>query len=293
MPVPDLAVLAADIAHREAQVPNTRDGAEKTILWAGWAEQTEFSVVYVHGFSASRVELSPVPEKLASALSANLFVTRLAGHGTDGVDMGNACLADWDADLDEALSIARRIGRKVVVVGCSTGCTLLVPALARDQSEVAAALFVSPNFALADKIANVLLRAPFARNWVPLLLGRERSFEPHNAAHAAGWTTRYDSRAIVTMMEAVQAAARIDSAQIKVPLLIWADPRDKVVSFSATKAFSERWGGLVQIHRARASEDPNHHVSLGDAVAPVATETEIPALIGLLRGLLGLPRSVE
>ena len=60
--------IAQEVAgqSREAVVP----GAEKRIRWFQGKEnsRTEFAVVYLHGFSATRQELAPVPELLATKL---------------------------------------------------------------------------------------------------------------------------------------------------------------------------------------------------------------------------------
>ena len=75
--------IAQEIAGKSNQfvVP----GAEKRITWFQGKEnsRTEFAVIYLHGFSATRQELSPVPELLATKLQANLFETRLHGHGLE------------------------------------------------------------------------------------------------------------------------------------------------------------------------------------------------------------------
>ncbi|MDD4273595.1 MAG: hypothetical protein PHG14_07705 [Desulfobacter postgatei] len=37
--------------------------------------------VYIHGFSATRKETAPLSDLVAKTLNANLFYTRLSGHG--------------------------------------------------------------------------------------------------------------------------------------------------------------------------------------------------------------------
>ena len=78
--------LPKDLNHylnqSESRFSNIREGLNKEILWANVEEkQAEYSIIYLHGFSASRQEISPVMEKVADALGANLFFTRLSGHG--------------------------------------------------------------------------------------------------------------------------------------------------------------------------------------------------------------------
>ena len=100
LPEPDLpADIDLYLERAEASVPNLRAGAQKEVLWADASrEKTPISIVYLHGYSASRVEISPVAERVARHLGANLFLTRLAGHGRDGPAMAEPRLSDWMAD---------------------------------------------------------------------------------------------------------------------------------------------------------------------------------------------------
>ncbi|TIW76048.1 MAG: alpha/beta hydrolase, partial [Mesorhizobium sp.] len=65
----------AYVANVEAAVPNIRDGLEKEIVWANPMvhAKTPLSIVYIHGFSASKGELRPLPDDVADQLDANLF----------------------------------------------------------------------------------------------------------------------------------------------------------------------------------------------------------------------------
>ncbi|TIX10328.1 MAG: alpha/beta hydrolase, partial [Mesorhizobium sp.] len=79
----------AYLAREEAAVPNIRDGLEKEIIWANPMvhAKTPLAMVYIHGFSASKGEVRPLPDDVADELGANLFYTRLTGHGQDGAAM--------------------------------------------------------------------------------------------------------------------------------------------------------------------------------------------------------------
>ena len=127
--------VAAHFAASEAAIADLRPDAEKRVVWAGAEEaRTEWAVLYVHGFSASSEEIRPVPDQVAEALGANLIYTRLAGHGRSGPAMAEATVAAWMADMAEGLAAARRLGEKVVVMGCSTGCTLTTLALHEEMA---------------------------------------------------------------------------------------------------------------------------------------------------------------
>ena len=99
---PDLDAFLTD---REDSMPGVKPALRKAIRWHDPATRarTPIAVVYLHGFSASRGELAPVPEHLADSLGANLFVTRLAAHGrTDGEAFKTVRPQDWMDDAREA-----------------------------------------------------------------------------------------------------------------------------------------------------------------------------------------------
>ena len=135
----------------EQRFSDIRPGAAKRILWAGAkGARTPISIVYMHGFTASAEEIRPVPDEVARELGANLFYTRLAGHGRAPEAMGEPSAGDWINDMAEAMAIGRHIGDRVIVIGTSTGGTLAAiaatdPELSRNLAGV---VMISPNFAL-------------------------------------------------------------------------------------------------------------------------------------------------
>src|SRR5262245_22775702 len=75
--------LDAYVAAREDSVPDVKPAARKGIRWLDSTHKSRrpIAIVYLHGFSATRAELSPVVERVADSLGANAFFTRLAAHG--------------------------------------------------------------------------------------------------------------------------------------------------------------------------------------------------------------------
>lgn len=273
----ELAEIAARIAAEEAQVPHLREGCEKRFIWAGQGaegppQKRPYAVVFIHGFSATGEELRPLPDLVAEGLNAHLFFTRLTGHGQDGTAMGEASLADWRADVAEALGVGAALGEQVIVMGCSTGCTLATLALA-EGAKIAAMIHVSPNFGLTHRLAQWLLDAPGSRHWAHLIAGKERSFKPHNPAHAQFWTLSYPTRAVHVMGDAVRAVRRADLGRITAPALFCFNAQDQVVSARATEAVMARWGGPAAVHRLTQTpdDDPNGHVMAGNILSPGQT----------------------
>ena len=68
------------LAVREAAFVLRKDN-EARIIWADSIRQTEWVVLYLHGFSASQGEGAPLHQHIAQKLGANLLLARLAGHG--------------------------------------------------------------------------------------------------------------------------------------------------------------------------------------------------------------------
>lgn len=278
----DPKAIEAWLAGREASVANLRPGAEKRVIWAGDpGAVTDLSVVFVHGFSATAEEIRPVPDLVAQALGANLHFTRLSGHGRDGAAMAEPTLVDWEQDVDEALTIARTIGRRVLVISCSTGGPLVALAAAKDPAGLAGMVYVSPNFRLKSRIARWLLNAPGIWSWGPILLGKERRFEPHSPDHAAHWTTSYPTVSVRPMVHAIRAFARCGPGRVKVPALAVIADADRVVDAAYTRRIIGKWGApaRVAVLTMTDKDDTNAHVIAGDILSPAQTHGAVQKIV--------------
>jgi pimeloyl-ACP methyl ester carboxylesterase len=278
--IPPLGQLEPWLAEREAEFLALRPGCEKHVLWADGPRRTAWSVVYVHGFSASRREVSPYSERVAQGLGANFFGARLTGHGQDGPAMDRATLQDWRRDVAEALAIGRALGERVLVVSCSTGSTLVTLALAEEEGTADAVVMLSPNYGLRLRRLQAVLDAPFAAAWMPLLVRGPQG--PPAANSGTGiWTSGYTVRAYAPMSQAVRAVRRADLGHIRAPALFAFSDRDQVVDAGLTRAVMRRWGGAAQ-HlplTPGAGDDPMAHVLAGDALSPGQTGPLVAATL--------------
>lgn len=284
-------VLANDLdsllQEREAAFGDITPGAEKTILWARTDQaQTEFSVVYLHGFSATRQETAPLAEWVAMELGANLYYPRLTGHGRGGEALAQATVNDWLNDTVEALEIGQRIGEKVIIMGTSTGGTLAAwlagsPYAAR----VHAYILISPNFGPKDSKAN-MLTWPFAQIWVPWIVGPTRTWEPYSDLNARYWTWSYPIEALFPMMGLVELAREVDPAKMDTPILIINSPTDTVVDADRTTAFYTGLNVDPRQHiEVLESGDPDNHVLAGDILSPETTGTVAEHIVTFLERL--------
>ena len=267
----------------EARFTDITPGTGKRVIWAGTPEaKTPFSVLYVHGFSATSEEIRPVPDDIAAALGANLVFTRLAGHGRGSDAMAEPTVNDWMQDVAEALAVARAVGDEVVVISTSTGGTLMAlaeldPALRED---VVAQIFVSPNFALHGAMERIL-SLPAARIWAPWVAGAERNFEPKSEGHKTYWTTRYPTVALIPMAAAVRTVQKQDWSVAQTPALFWYAPGDLVVDARRTTRIAADWGGGSTVgHPQLGSEDdPYAHLIAGKHMSPAQTNSTVAVML--------------
>ncbi len=283
------ADLDAWLARREATFADLRPAAAKEIVWAGEVgAKTPLAIVYLHGFSATKAEIRPVPDDVAAALGANLYFARLAGHGRTGEAMATATAEDWLYDYAEAMEIGRRLGERVIVIGTSTGATLAaLGATEATLSEgLAGVVLVSPNFALNSPAA-AILDLPFAPVWGPWVAGPERSFEPVNAAHGDNWTTRYPTAALFPMAVLMRAARAQDWTAVRVPALFVWSPQDKVIDPAWAARVAGAWGGPARVVEVTPGpgDDPYAHVIAGRILSPSLTGTVTGAILDWAQGL--------
>jgi alpha-beta hydrolase superfamily lysophospholipase len=287
--VADAVAAATDLdrylREHEAQHVGVRSALAKTILWNDMREgphhKTPLALVYLHGFSASRRDISPVVETLAARLGANAFLTRLAAHGlaTSG-EFATVTAQDWLDDAREALAIGNRIGDRVILIGISTGALLAtMAALEGDTSRIAALILLSPNFGLADWRGK-FVSGPLGPYLARLLIGADYSFQPDSAGHAEFWTTRYPSQAIVAVMDLVNHAQSLNLGNLEIPTLIIYSDSDTVVD---TKAIRDRFDEIGAAQKLIIDlPEASRHELTGDALAP---ETVQPVLAQITRFL--------
>jgi len=266
--------LDSYLTESESRVTGIKEGCEKKIVWHdGQRRQRERAIVYIHGFSASRMETWPLCDRLAEAMGANLFYTRLTGHGQDGGALAKATVQDWIDDGMEAVDIGQRLGEKIILVGMSTGGTLA--AWLATQPSVAARIhrliLLSPNFLPKNLLAAAALWPPTLQLFESFF-GGWRSFSVVNDRHAVYWTARYPVRAIATMMQLVRLSWRIDLENAAMPVLMMVNPWDRVINVSlAVIRYLTFPSSEKRLVLFRGNKDLGRHVLAGDILSPDTT----------------------
>jgi esterase/lipase len=267
----------------ERQIADLRPGLEKSIMWAGKPHhRTRYAIVYIHGFSASKEELRPVPDLIAARLGANIFYSRLTGHGRTAEAMREASVSAWMQDLAEAFKIGTMIGDQVIILSCSTGGTLVAAGIANGvfSEKLFSTVFFAPNFGLQDQIAQ-LLTWPLARYWAPLIGGEMQTNTPRNRLHARYWTTSYPTISLIPMMQLIDMVDDADLSTSNVPALFYFSPDDKVVDPQKTENFIAHRRGPKEIIRINGndSEDELNHLITGQVVSPSQVKRAADAVI--------------
>ena len=154
----NLNELEQEIYNSEKKIENIRPDNEARIVWNDENNKTKtpYSLVYLHGFSASQGEGAPMHREFAERYGCNLYLARLYGHG---IRQEGAMAAITPEKLLEsakrAIAIGQQIGEKVIVMGTSTGCSAALY-LASGNPDLAAIINYSPNIAIADPNAKFM-----------------------------------------------------------------------------------------------------------------------------------------
>ncbi|MDM7456067.1 MAG: alpha/beta fold hydrolase, partial [Tepidimonas sp.] len=271
-----LAELDGWLAAQEAARPDLRPGTAKGIVWHGApGTRTPWAVVYLHGFTASRMETAPLAERVAQALGANLFHTRLAGHGRSPQALAAVKPQDWLADAVEAVRIGHAIGEQVLLIGTSTGATLGAWLAMRPEAAgvpVQRQVWISPNFGPADKRTE-WLNGPWGKQLAQWITGGVVGSPSDDPRIEMGWTRVYPVQALFPMMALVQRVREADVSTVKTPVLVLYSPRDRTVDPALTEALFARLGSPVkQLERVEDSTDHDQHVLAGDLRSPGTTQ---------------------
>ena len=260
---PDLRALLLE-PHTEL-IP----GTEKHLTWFAGEQATEWSVVALHGFSASRQETAPLAEEVARSLGANLYETRFAAHGLKENALTEVTAEEWLDDVADALTAGRLIGRKIVVIGVSNGAALALSMLDHPTMQaVDSLIMLSPNLGPADPKAMWITR-PGGPLLLRLISGETRSWEAHNELQERYWTTRYPTRTIVEVIRVVDRARRKIREATAPRVQMFFSPDDQVISVPALRsAFETIQSPQKTIIEIPETGSPSAHIIAGDIISP-------------------------
>lgn len=246
---------------------------------------TEYAIVYLHGFSASQEEGNPIHRKLAKAFGCNLYLARLAEHGIDTSDalLNYTATGLWQT-AKEAYAIGKKLGKKVILMGTSTGGTVALQ-LAAAFPDIAGIILYSPNIEINDPNA-WLLNNPWGLQIARLVKGSDFNMAGHDdAAYKKYWNHSYRLEATVQLQELLETTmvpATFSSIRQPVLALYYfkdENNQDKVVKVSAIQKMMKELGTPDSLKRSVAMANTGNHVLaspiLSKDVAGVEKETSL------------------
>lgn len=236
--VPDTGDSLDAFIRREEARHTVKPDNEARIVWANDSARakTPYSMVYLHGFSASQGEGDPVHRDIARRFGCNLYLSRLAEHGIDTSDPLVNLTSDkyWES-AKEAFAIGRQLGHKVILVGTSTGGTLALK-LAAEYPDVYALILLSPNIAINDPNA-WLLNNPWGLQIARLVVGSKYMESPDKRAiYKQYWSSPYRLEAAINLEELLETTmSKHTFGRVTQPTLLLYYYKDKVHQDSTVK----------------------------------------------------------
>jgi esterase/lipase len=263
-----LVQLEQEIDAAERKQPGVKPNNQARIVWADAThkEKTRYSILYLHGFSASQEEGAPVHTNIARRFGCNLYLARLEDHGTQHPDVFLKLTPEnMLASAKRALAIASQLGDSVIVMGTSNGGALGL-FLTANEPQVCALIAYSPAVALYDPAA-ILLDKPWGLQIARAVMGgdyaeNKKSTEPVKKY----WSNKYRVEGLVTLQSFLTNAMTPETFQrIHCPVFLAyyyksAEEQDKVVSVPAMLEMFDELGTPPALKRKQAFPKAGEHV---------------------------------
>ncbi|MCM4165872.1 MULTISPECIES: carboxylesterase [unclassified Arenibacter] len=262
----NLAALQKRINERESLNTKIKANNESQIIWYdSIPSKTEYAILYLHGWSASREEGAPLHMELGQRYGANVYLPRLEGHGIQEEQaMLHLTATDYFESAKEALAIAKQIGKKVIVMGTSTGGTLALY-LTQEDKDIAALLLYSPNVKIFDPTA-VLLSGPWGLEIAKTVMDSDFYESEADSLKRSYWTTRYRVEALTQLQALLDVTMKPEVFQrIHQPIFMGyyyknEEEQDKVVSVPALLEMYDELGVGNHLKRKVAFPEVGNHV---------------------------------
>jgi esterase/lipase len=255
------------IEQQESRHKLKPDNQARIIWFDSSRRKTSFSIVYLHGFSASQGEGDPVHLHTAKKFGCNLYLSRLAEHGIDTIEPLRNLTPDkyWES-AKEALAIGKQIGGKVILMSTSTGGSLALKLAAEFPGDVHASILMSPNIAIFDKNAR-LLNNPWGLQIARMITGSNYiDATDQRSIYRQYWTYHYPLEAAVQLEELLETSmTKRTFRKVLQPTLMMYYYKDEIhqdstVSVAAMKKMFADLGTPSNLKRSVAIPNAGNHV---------------------------------
>jgi esterase/lipase len=240
-----------------------------------------------------------VHKTIAAKFGCNLYLSRLSMHGLDTSEQLLGLTADnyWES-AKHALAIGKQIGKKVLLMGTSTGGTQALQLAAAFPNDVAGLVLLSPNVAIKDPNA-WLLNNPWGLQIARIVLGGDYVVaKDSRELYKKYWNTPYRIESVVQLQEMMETTMKVATFQrITQPLLMMYYYKDEahqdgVVKVEAMLKMFERVSTPHTLKKEVALPNTGDHVigsyiKSGD-VQSVINETEM-----FLKNVMRIPEVIK
>ena len=227
---------------KEAKVLNIKPNNHSQFIWKDSLNKTKYSVVYLHGFSASHGEAYPILQNFAERYECNSYLPRLYLHGLNDIDaFVNLTPKKWLESAKEAIAIGKAIGEKLIIISTSTGSTFATY-LAANDPDIEALVMTSPNFDLYDSKSQLLVKPWGKQIFKKMMGGNYRQWQANEAVNKY-WTTKNRIEAHVAIRNLLNQTMTDEVfKQIAVPTFVGyyykdENNQDDVISIKAIENF--------------------------------------------------------
>ena len=270
------------IFEKESMIENIAPKAIKRIIWQDQLikSATEYSIIFIHGFSVTSYIHEESVMKFANALNANVFFTRLSGHGVPYEGLNKLTAANMLKDTAEAIEIGSQIGNKVILIGHSLGGALstLISEDVNFQKKIDGVVLFAPGNSGITKMISLMAFAALFLNKI-----ENDPFETFQLPVDQNWdkyfTTTLDTSVIFEISKIIMATDKVDYQSITMPLIIFYDENDILVNNRKLRKNYEKWGGIKEFHQVKTLEtDPTSHMFPSSHINPHLDEKFVLAI---------------
>ena len=304
----DFPVIPTNLSSMETMVsemendPRIRAGNEAEIIWANDTlhQQTEYALIYLHGFSSSKVEGDPLHRDFAKYFGCNAYLSRLASHGLSVpeplLDMQPSYLYDT---AKKALAIAEQLGKKVIVMSTSTGGTLSLMLAAEFPEKVHSLILYSPNIRINNPAA-FILNNPWGLQ-IAQAIHHGKYYIKDDAPDSEKckyWYCKYRLEGLVYLEEILESNMnKATYEQVKVPVFMGyyykdRDNQDDVVKVSAMLEMYDQLGTPNHLKRKQSFPSAGKHEIASSITSGAINELRI-ATFEFAEEVLGIRKIKE
>lgn len=289
----DLNDLEEIINRQESSNTQIKPDNKARIIWFdSIPKKTEYSMVYLHGFSASQKEGDPIHKNLAKKFGCNLYLPRLTGHGIDEEKPMLTLTANQLIEsAKEAIAVGMKIGEKVILLTTSTGGTYGLY-LAENQPDIAAIVLYSPNIDLYNS-SSFLLAKPWGLQMAKLVKGSDYNEWPLDSVSANYWTNKYHLEVLTELRALINETMTPETFKaVTQPVFLGYfykndSIQDNTVSVPAMLAMYDQLGTPANFKRKVSFPEAGHHV-IGSSLTSKDVSNVEEETVRFLKEIVGM-----